>query len=851
MKDFPSRPSLNLHLTEQVIDALEVSKFIRQTSPERSMGEWLTRWTRRAPERLDSVLFLAALRFQLKSLASACGLAIDAPSVSEFAVSLDGDGSIGSSKRATHDALLPFDSRENVAPEWTLQRLLTALDHACTLKPEQEPKFWHSLYKRRSGELDAIRSFLQEPSASLCYVSGEWGSGKSTFLTEKAISLSYLPRKPTDGGSSSVLTDFFYLDVTSLEAAMEHAYRETVQNYGDDGTVAQDVDGTIREVLFGRIEAILERQVVLQIQRRLADYFYALLTGKPAAPTAKHPNLQLHRKGGDAVVDTEFLDHWVPCYVVAAVLAVISSEHRKPAKSNLLGDLRGLESILDELVLRVASSGSENLQDRLARHDIGCTEGSLWRTVYSVWFGRGRPALILDSVDSSRSSYLHEPTLCAALGMGSVLPSPQLQFVSDWKILIAVRNPAPLEERLSKEPHREVTSIALGPATDADGNTKFLPASPEQVSAIIESRVEYAFDAAGRPVWLWPQLNAILGKIRSSYGPSALQGCDSIAARLESARELTKRTLGSWFDLHYPGVGSDAKGLEEISSTDRVSLQQSMRAWLQSLGACPSDRPALTLFPSHTEIMQVSEARLLEVACWGRAATGNVARRLIADEALYERWLQEHRKLTARVAREGTSFSRAVALRRVCLRLIQRKAMFDHLREHNIRGSERSRLFRFMYGPGDYAAAVIDEHRNYICAASSLICVTYLGTRLFKDGPFLDSRFAAYEAAYCDYFRLWVATSTRGEEDWIPLRSIAKRQADAVGRQILQAAQGSAADSDARELSSLARSVNGFDSPEPAQTAASVGRVDHRLFGRFRQRRRSYRRMGLRAFLYV
>lgn len=157
--------------------------------------------------------------------------------------------------------------------------------------------------------------------------------------------------------------------------------------------------------------------------------------------------------------------------------------------------------------------------------------------------------------------------------------------------------------------------------------------------------------------------------------------------------------------------------------------------------------------------MEESEARIADVARDGAPTQANLARRLLEDTRLYQRWEVEHAQLLRPVAKESRGLRQAVALRRTCFGLIHRKAMFEYLRGSRITGRDRHAVFALVYGEQhDYASAVIQEHGNYMRAASSLLCTSWLGLSLIQDGVFADPLYR-YEQLYADYFRSFCGTA--------------------------------------------------------------------------------------------
>jgi hypothetical protein len=157
--------------------------------------------------------------------------------------------------------------------------------------------------------------------------------------------------------------------------------------------------------------------------------------------------------------------------------------------------------------------------------------------------------------------------------------------------------------------------------------------------------------------------------------------------------------------------------------------------------------------------MEESEARLADIARDGHSAQALVARRLLDDTRLYQRWEAEHDRLMRTVAGEARGLPQATALRRASFALIHRKAMFEYLRQQKVTGRDRHAVFALVYGDQhDYANAVIQEHNNYMRATASNFCAQYLGLWVIEDRAFGDPM-GRDEQLYTDYFRAFCGTA--------------------------------------------------------------------------------------------
>jgi hypothetical protein len=163
---------------------------------------------------------------------------------------------------------------------------------------------------------------------------------------------------------------------------------------------------------------------------------------------------------------------------------------------------------------------------------------------------------------------------------------------------------------------------------------------------------------------------------------------------------------------------------------------------------------------------------------------------VLYDCSSYHSWEVSHARLMRQVAGAGEPLGQAFSLRQTTLRMIHRRGLFDYLRTHHVRGRARERLIEIFYGPMDFRAAVLCEHRHYVMAASSGYCGEVLVDSIHdRHGLSLLER---YEELYGDYFEVFarfVTSEVTGDRDLVSvLRPAMLRQrmlADRLRVQIL------------------------------------------------------------------
>jgi hypothetical protein len=155
----------------------------------------------------------------------------------------------------------------------------------------------------------------------------------------------------------------------------------------------------------------------------------------------------------------------------------------------------------------------------------------------------------------------------------------------------------------------------------------------------------------------------------------------------------------------------------------------------------------------HKTLMDESEQALFSAAQQDSGTDARIAKQIIGDSKTHGLWEARHAELVRPVAEQTGRTSQVFALRDVEVRLVHRRALIDHLREHRILGKERERLFEVFYGPREFQDAVLAEHRQYMLAVSSRVSTDHL-IDVMSD-PVSKKLLAEYEALYARYFDLY------------------------------------------------------------------------------------------------
>jgi hypothetical protein len=154
---------------------------------------------------------------------------------------------------------------------------------------------------------------------------------------------------------------------------------------------------------------------------------------------------------------------------------------------------------------------------------------------------------------------------------------------------------------------------------------------------------------------------------------------------------------------------------------------------------------------SLAQLMEESEAQLAQAARSGNREQQRIAGQILGNPQDYRRWESEHTRLMKAVAGTPRTGLQVRALLSTAFSLTHRKALFEYLREHRLRGDARRRLVRHFHGHSGYSHAVIVEHANYLRSAASLICAERIGANLLAHQAFGEP-LHEYERLYVDYF---------------------------------------------------------------------------------------------------
>lgn len=157
---------------------------------------------------------------------------------------------------------------------------------------------------------------------------------------------------------------------------------------------------------------------------------------------------------------------------------------------------------------------------------------------------------------------------------------------------------------------------------------------------------------------------------------------------------------------------------------------------------------------NHARLMRESTDRVEAALKDGEGSEHEVARRIAESASSWELWEREHSHLMRQVASCAAPRLQLDALKQTTFKLLHGKALFQYLRQGEVRGEHRVRLIAHFRPGRSYEAALVTEHGAYLRKALSFLCANHLGAGVVRDPAFLDPM-QRYEELYSEYFELY------------------------------------------------------------------------------------------------
>jgi len=150
------------------------------------------------------------------------------------------------------------------------------------------------------------------------------------------------------------------------------------------------------------------------------------------------------------------------------------------------------------------------------------------------------------------------------------------------------------------------------------------------------------------------------------------------------------------------------------------------------------------------ELMSLSEDALWRASEEGEGRRRRAASWVTSDFRMLETWRLRHREILQPVAAARHHFGQAARLRAAGVAIVERCAFVDYLRERRVAAASRDDLIAKVRDSDNTRRAVLDEHREYVLALCSAMCIDHLLSRVGDPlGPRLLQK---YRSLYVEYF---------------------------------------------------------------------------------------------------
>jgi hypothetical protein len=164
---------------------------------------------------------------------------------------------------------------------------------------------------------------------------------------------------------------------------------------------------------------------------------------------------------------------------------------------------------------------------------------------------------------------------------------------------------------------------------------------------------------------------------------------------------------------------------------------------------------------SHGRLMRESTDRVQAALSSSDRNEQLIARRVLESTVIWQQWEHEHSSLMRQLANCGVRNAQVAALKQTTFRLLHGKALFQFLRQSELRGAQRARVLAHFRPGRCFASAIIAEHGAYLRRACSFLCTSHLGSEVVQDPAFLDPM-QRYEELYSEYFNLYCSALVEG-----------------------------------------------------------------------------------------
>jgi len=169
---------------------------------------------------------------------------------------------------------------------------------------------------------------------------------------------------------------------------------------------------------------------------------------------------------------------------------------------------------------------------------------------------------------------------------------------------------------------------------------------------------------------------------------------------------------------------------------------------------------------SASVLMNVSELRIEDIRWSGSELERQVVNRIFETPDSYDHWESFHSGLMDTVGHGANRKEQLAKMRRTRFTLVHRQALFQYLRDSDVKGDNRAAVIRAFHDTTDYMQAVVVEHGHFLRSNSSLYCTDHLADSVLRDTRFTNG-LAHYRQRYMEYFSMycnWIIAEQQGEQ---------------------------------------------------------------------------------------
>jgi hypothetical protein len=171
----------------------------------------------------------------------------------------------------------------------------------------------------------------------------------------------------------------------------------------------------------------------------------------------------------------------------------------------------------------------------------------------------------------------------------------------------------------------------------------------------------------------------------------------------------------------------------------------------------------------HRRLMDESEQALVDASQSESSHESRISGQILADIKIHSLWEARHARMLLPVAEHRKKAQQIIQLRMLSTTLLHGRAFIEYIRDHEIRGDERERLFACHYSLTDYQNAVLAAHRHYMLSVSSKLSTDHLIDLMYD--PTSHRLLQQYEKLYRQYFELASVMAT--SDDAFTTRAVA------------------------------------------------------------------------------